>query len=266
MVDRVLPSLTSNKGLQVPQGSTMILGPDCLSLSDPDTPPGALTFSLHQPPQYGTLLLSGVTLTAGSNFSMKHIKELEVTYRHDGGPSQIDRFAFTASDTSRRGFLLDGKLQTEPVFFTIQVGKRKKYRLWVKLILIWFCCHFLSVWDSTMESYNKYDLAQTFLVYFQIKPLDKSSPEVMKLLPLWKAELLPDGRYGIFLTSRELKAQDRDSREEELIFCIVRSPYFGYLENITTGQYNDVILTTLHDAGQFTTLPFGCYSIYVGYH
>ncbi|XP_038124382.1 FRAS1-related extracellular matrix protein 1a isoform X2 [Cyprinodon tularosa] len=190
MVDRVLPSLTSNKGLQVPQGSTMILGPDCLSLSDPDTPPGALTFSLHQPPQYGTLLLAGVTLTAGSNFSMKHIKELEVTYRHDGGPSQIDRFAFTASDTSRRGFLLDGKLQTEPVFFTIQ-----------------------------------------------IKPLDKSSPEVMKLLPLWKAELLPDGRYGIFLTSRELKAQDRDSREEELIFWIVRSPYFGYLENITTGRF-----------------------------
>uniref|UniRef100_A0A3Q2EFW1 FRAS1-related extracellular matrix protein 1 n=1 Tax=Cyprinodon variegatus TaxID=28743 RepID=A0A3Q2EFW1_CYPVA len=215
MVDRVLPSLTSNKGLQVPQGSTMILGPECLSLSDPDTPPGALTFSLHQPPQYGTLLLAGVALTAGSNFSMKHIKELEVTYRHDGGPSQIDRFAFTASDTSRQGFLLDGKLQTEPVFFTIQ-----------------------------------------------IKPLDKSSPEVMKLLPLWKAELLPDGRYGIFLTSRELKAQDRDSREEELIFCIVRSPYFGYLENITTGQYNDVILSTLHDAGQFTTLPFGCYSIY----
>uniref|UniRef100_A0A3Q2Q6U8 FRAS1-related extracellular matrix protein 1 n=1 Tax=Fundulus heteroclitus TaxID=8078 RepID=A0A3Q2Q6U8_FUNHE len=190
IMDRVLPSLTSNKGLQVPQGSAMILGPDCLSLSDPDTPPRALTFFLRQPPQYGKLLLAGVALTADSNFTQEHIKELQVSYRHDGGPSQIDRFAFLASDTSNRGFLLDGKRQTEPVFFTIQ-----------------------------------------------IKPLDKSSPEVIKIVPLWKAELLSDGRYGIFLTSRELKAQDSDSREEELIFCIVRPPYFGYLENITTGRF-----------------------------
>lgn len=57
----------------------------------------------------------------------------------------------------------------------------------------------------------------------------------MKLLPLWKAELLGDGRYGIFLSSHAVKAQDSDSRDEELMFCIVRQPYFGYLENIMTG-------------------------------
>ncbi|XP_037613686.1 FRAS1-related extracellular matrix protein 1a isoform X1 [Sebastes umbrosus] len=190
MVDRILPSLTSNRGLSVPQGSSMILSPDRLVLSDPDTPPNALTFALLQPPQYGRLLLAGTTLTAGSNFTQRDIQELEVTYKHDGGPSQIDRFAFTASDSTNRGFLLDGQLHTEPVFFTIQ-----------------------------------------------IKPLDKSCPEVVKLLPLWKAELLVDGRHGIFVSSRELKAQDSDSREEELMFCIVRPPYFGYLENITTGGF-----------------------------
>ncbi|XP_070785815.1 FRAS1-related extracellular matrix protein 1a isoform X3 [Enoplosus armatus] len=190
MVDRILPSLSSNKGLSVPQGSSMILGPDRLAMSDPDTPPSTLTFVLLQPPQYGRLLLGGTALTASSNFTQRDIQELEVTYKHDGGPSQIDRFAFTASDSTNRGFLLDGRLHTEPVYFTIQ-----------------------------------------------IKPLDKSSPEVVKLLPLWKAELLGDGRHGIFLSSRELKAQDSDSREEELIFCIVRQPYFGYLENITTGGF-----------------------------
>ncbi|XP_073331288.1 FRAS1-related extracellular matrix protein 1a [Pagrus major] len=190
MVDRVLPSLSSNKGLSVPQGSSMILGPDCLAMSDPDTPPSALTFVLLQPPQYGRLLLGGATLTAGSNFTQRNIQELEVTYKHDAGPSQIDRFAFTASDSTSQGFLMDGRLHTAPVFFTIQ-----------------------------------------------IKPLDKYPPEVVKLLPLWKAELLGDGRYGIFLSSRELKAQDSDSREEELIFCIVRQPYFGYLENMTTGAF-----------------------------
>uniref|UniRef100_A0A665UUV3 Fras1 related extracellular matrix 1a n=1 Tax=Echeneis naucrates TaxID=173247 RepID=A0A665UUV3_ECHNA len=183
MVDRVLPSLTSNKGITVPQGSAMILGPDCLALSDPDTPPSALTFTLIQPPQYGRLLLAGSTLTAGSNFTYRHIQELELSYRHDGGPSQIDRFAFTASDSTNRGFLLNGHLHLDPVFFTIQVSDK------------------------------------------------------MKILPLWKAEVLGDKRYGIFLSSRELKAQDSDSREEELIFCIVRQPYFGYLENITTGTF-----------------------------
>ncbi|XP_074518325.1 FRAS1-related extracellular matrix protein 1a isoform X2 [Halichoeres trimaculatus] len=190
MVDRVLPSLTSNTGLTVPQGSSMILGPDCLTLSDPDTPPRDLTFILLQPPQYGDLTLGGRGLSAGSNFTQRDLQELEVAYKHDGGPSQIDRFTFSASDSSRRGFLLDGRLQTTPVFFTIQ-----------------------------------------------IKPLDKSPPEVVKLLPLWKSELLDDGRYGIFLSSHGLLAEDRDSRDEELIFSIVRQPYFGYLENITTGGF-----------------------------
>ncbi|XP_055084970.1 FRAS1-related extracellular matrix protein 1a isoform X2 [Periophthalmus magnuspinnatus] len=190
MVDRILPSLFNNKGLIVPRGSSMILGPDSLSMSDPDTPPSDVTFSLLQPPQYGRLLLDSVTLSTGSNFTQRNIQDLELMYKHDGGPALIDRFAFTASDSTHRGFLLDGKLQTQPEFFTIQ-----------------------------------------------IQSLDQSSPEVVKLLPLWKVEVLVDGRYGIFLSSRELKAQDDHSREEELLFSIVRQPYFGYLENITTGGF-----------------------------
>lgn len=121
-LDRILPSLSANRGLLAPQGTTVILGPDRLALSDPDTPPEALTFALSQPPQYGKLLLVGSALTSGSNFTQKNLQEVEVAYQHDGGPSQIDRFGFTASDGSARGFLLDGRLQTEPVFFTIQVA------------------------------------------------------------------------------------------------------------------------------------------------
>lgn len=122
MVDRILPSLTVNKGLTVPQGSSMMLGPDCLAMFDPDTPPNALTFVLVQPPQYGRLVLRGITLTAGSNFTQRDLQELDVTYKHDGGQSQIDRFGFTACDSTNRGFLLDGRLHTEAVFFTIQVS------------------------------------------------------------------------------------------------------------------------------------------------
>lgn len=123
-VDRILPSLSNNRGLSVPQGTTVILGPDRLALSDPDTPPEALTFALSQSPQYGKLLLAGSALTSGCNFTQKNIQEMEVAYQHGGGPSQIDRFGFTASDGSARGYLLDGRLQTAPVFFTIQVAAR----------------------------------------------------------------------------------------------------------------------------------------------
>lgn len=123
-VDRILPSLSSNRGLLVPQGTTVILGPDRLYLSDPDTPPEALSFALSQPPQYGKLLLAGSALTSGSNFTQKNIQEMEVAYQHNGGSSQIDRFGFTASDGTARGFLLDGRLQTAPVFFAIQVAAR----------------------------------------------------------------------------------------------------------------------------------------------
>ncbi|CAF93696.1 unnamed protein product, partial [Tetraodon nigroviridis] len=190
-VDRILPSLSANRGLRVPQGTTVLLGPDRLALSDPDTPAEALTFALSQPPQYGKLLLAGSALTSGSSFTQKNIQEVEVAYQHDGGPSQIDRFGFTASDSTARGFLLDGRLQTEPVFFTVQ-----------------------------------------------IQPLDQRAPDVLKLLPLWKAEPLGDGRHGIFLSSRELKAQDAGGgTDEQLMFRVTRQPYFGYLENITTGGF-----------------------------
>ncbi|CAB1345182.1 unnamed protein product [Coregonus sp. 'balchen'] len=188
--DRVLPSLACNSGLRVPQDSSMAVTPDTLALSDPDTPPSDLLFFLAQPPQYGTLLRGGVPLAAGGNFTQWDLQELDVTYRHGGGPSQIDRFAFTASDTTNRGFLLEGMVQTEPVIFTIQ-----------------------------------------------IEPLDSSAPEVVQLQSLWKAEVLSDGRYGIYLSSRELRAQDANTKDEDLTFHIHRPPYFGYLENTIKGSF-----------------------------
>ncbi|KAI2662157.1 FRAS1-related extracellular matrix protein 1 [Labeo rohita] len=159
MTDKVLPTLVRNTGLWVPQGSTMTLTSDVLFLSDPDSPHTALSYRVLQPPQYGQLLLKGQSLVTGRNFTQQNIQDLDVAYRHSGGASQIDRFKFTASDSTKRGFLLDGKVQTEPVFFTLQM--------------------------AVLET-------------------------------LWKVEILKDGRYGIFISSRELKAQDLNSADRDL--------------------------------------------------
>ncbi|XP_076144575.1 FRAS1-related extracellular matrix protein 1a isoform X3 [Alosa pseudoharengus] len=196
LTDRILPSLVRNGGLRVPQGSTVTLTPATLSLADPDTPPDLLTFTLRRPPQYGTLLLQGESLVARGNFTQQHLQELGVAYRHGGGASQIDRFTFMASDSTHNGFLLDGRVQTEPVFFTIE-----------------------------------------------IESLDNSAPVVVVQKTLWKAELLKDGRYGIFLSSNELQAQDAHSDDQQLLYYIIRAPYFGYLENSTTGEFVRVLFS-----------------------
>lgn len=121
MTDRVLPTLMQKAGLQVPQGSTITITTDNLHLSDPDTPPYSLFFMLVQPPQHGQLIVKGLPLAPGSNFTQQNLQNLDVAYRHSGGASQIDHFTFTAADSTARGFLVEGKLQAEPVFFSIQV-------------------------------------------------------------------------------------------------------------------------------------------------
>ncbi|XP_065144972.1 FRAS1-related extracellular matrix protein 1a [Paramisgurnus dabryanus] len=190
LTDKILPTLVQNTGLQVPQASTITLSPDALFLSDPDTPPTALIYKVIHPPQYGQLLLKGQPLVPGSNFTQKNIQDLDVAYKHSGGASQIDRFKFIASDSTERGFLVDGKVQTESVFFMLQ-----------------------------------------------IEALDSSAPQIVTLQTLWKAEALNDGRYGMFISSRELKAQDTNTADDRLIYHIIRAPYFGYLENSTNGEF-----------------------------
>lgn len=88
----------------------------------------------------------------------------------------------------------------------------------------------------------------TVYVCVQIEALDSSAPRVMVLETLWKVELLKDGRYGIYVSSRELKAQDPSSADEDLTFHILRPPYFGYLENATNGK-NEVYYKNVDHKG-----------------
>lgn len=114
-VDPVPGSLSLNRGLPVPQGSAVIIDPDSLATPIIDRPLCALTFALQQPPSYGLLLLKGAALTTGSAFTQENVDALDVSYQHDGGPSLIDHFTVSSSDSC-------GPLHTAHVVFILQVS------------------------------------------------------------------------------------------------------------------------------------------------
>eukprot|EP00061_Rhincodon_typus_P010261 g34423.t1 len=120
-IDRIPPTLMSNKGIRLVEGSMVSIPPDVLQLSDPDTPPQNLTYIIAQQPQHGQLHLKGTVLKQ-HNFSQLDVDNMDVAYKHAGGDLQIDSFTFVVTDMTNHGFLVNGKLQTEPSTFTIQAS------------------------------------------------------------------------------------------------------------------------------------------------
>ncbi|XP_069794621.1 FRAS1-related extracellular matrix protein 1b [Narcine bancroftii] len=187
--DRILPTVVNNKGLQLPDGASMVITPDNLQLTDPDTPTINLTYIIIQPPKYGNLYLRRNILSQ-DHFTQLNVNNLDISYKHNLGPSELDHFTFMASDGTNRGFLINGQMREEPVTFSIQVE------------------------------------------YF-----DKVSPLILINQSPTTIYHLRDGRFGIYITARHLKASDTASKDEELIYTILRPPYYGYLESENTGEY-----------------------------
>ncbi|XP_040397310.1 FRAS1-related extracellular matrix protein 1 isoform X2 [Cygnus olor] len=124
-VDQALPTLSRNMGLRLVEGAMVLLSPDVLQLSDPDTANEDLTFLLAQLPQYGHLYYRGAVLLQ-YNFTQRDVDNMDVAYKHRGGDSQIDKFTFVATDRTNQGFIVNGRVQIEPVAFTIQVDHLDK--------------------------------------------------------------------------------------------------------------------------------------------
>ncbi|XP_010193932.1 FRAS1-related extracellular matrix protein 1 isoform X2 [Colius striatus] len=186
-VDQDLPTLFRNTGLRIVEGATALLSPDVLQLSDSDTDKENLTFLLAQLPQYGNLYYRGAVLLQ-YNFTQQDVNNGNVAYKHRGGDSQTDRFTFVATDMTNQGFIVNGRVQSEPVAFTIQVDR-----------------------------------------------LDKVAPKIIRLHCFSDVELLENGKYGIYITTRSLKASDPNTEDDKIFFKILRGPNYGYLENTTTG-------------------------------
>lgn len=123
-VDSALPVLTRNRRLRLVEGAMGLLSTDHLQLTDPDTPPENLTFFLAQLPRHGYLYLRGKVLQ--HNFTQQDVDSRVVAYQHAGGGAQEDCFTFLATDRKNQGFVVDGKVQKEPVLFIIQVDQLDK--------------------------------------------------------------------------------------------------------------------------------------------
>lgn len=121
--DRIPPTLTTNTGLHITEGSSVPISSEILLLTDPDTALENLTYTVTLFPQYGKLLLGGIPLSPSQRrFTQVHINSMELVYKHLDGPAHIDQFSFLPSDGTNKGYLEYGQRKETPVLFTIQVS------------------------------------------------------------------------------------------------------------------------------------------------
>ncbi|KAM4022473.1 FRAS1-related extracellular matrix protein 1-like isoform 1-T2 [Anomaloglossus baeobatrachus] len=125
--DKIPPTLLNNKGLWIWEGEAIVITSDVLQITDPDSPLERLMFTITEYPQHGRLYLSGAVLQE-NHFTQIDINNLYLTYRHSGGPTERDRFSFTATDDTNVGFLLNGQLKEDSAVFVIQVNHVDKSR------------------------------------------------------------------------------------------------------------------------------------------
>ncbi|KAM5148134.1 LOW QUALITY PROTEIN: FRAS1-related extracellular matrix protein 1-like [Mantella aurantiaca] len=71
----------------------------------------------------------------------------------------------------------------------------------------------------------------------QVEHVDKMPPKIVHKERPSTVENLKDGKSVIQITSRNLKASDPDSTDDDLLYVMLRSPGFGHLENAKTGDH-----------------------------
>ncbi|KAJ7332654.1 hypothetical protein JRQ81_014834, partial [Phrynocephalus forsythii] len=118
--DRIPPTLIHNKGLRIVEGGKGFLTRDVLQLTDIDSPVKNLTYIITQDPQHGHLYVKDLAIHWGQ-FTQLDVDDTKVYYRHNGGPGQIDKFSFIATDKVNHGVLVNGELRDDAIEFTIEV-------------------------------------------------------------------------------------------------------------------------------------------------
>ncbi|MBD1938670.1 cadherin-like domain-containing protein [Microcoleus sp. FACHB-68] len=90
-----VPVLSTNAGLTLNEGTSANVSSGVLQVTDVDTAPAQLIYSVTNSPTNGTLFLNGVATTS---FTQDDINNNRVTYLHNGSETTTDSFTFTVSD------------------------------------------------------------------------------------------------------------------------------------------------------------------------
>nr|XP_061790288.1 FRAS1-related extracellular matrix protein 1-like [Nerophis lumbriciformis] len=77
--------------------------------------------------------------------------------------------------------------------------------------------------------------ADVFCIH--VEHVDQTPPVLTVLGQPSEVVRLSDGRYGVYITSKQLRAVDDDAPADRLQFSILTPPAFGHLENVRTGAY-----------------------------
>lgn len=92
------PRILANAGFAVLRGAQHGLTGAELAVSDGDSAPDRLVYTLQTPPSHGVLLLNGLPLPANGQFTQADIDAGRLSYRHDGSATAADGFLFTVTD------------------------------------------------------------------------------------------------------------------------------------------------------------------------
>lgn len=91
------PTISTNTGLTLNPGATVVINNTELAATDPDNRADQLTFTVTIAPVHGSVLLSGTPTTT---FTQADINAGLVSYQNAGGTANSDSFTFTVSDGS----------------------------------------------------------------------------------------------------------------------------------------------------------------------
>ena len=94
----IAPVVIRNEVLGVPPGGGNTITVNELEVQDSESSPEELEFTIITLPEHGQLFRGGDLLGVGDEFTQQTINLFNLTYVHDGGPSEADSFTFIVED------------------------------------------------------------------------------------------------------------------------------------------------------------------------
>ena len=133
-VDDVLPVLTTNVELLVPQNGYQVIKPTNLEVVDQDTLSTKVEYLITQSPTYGQLLKGGLPIEG--SFTQADIDKGDIVYQHLIGQPLQDEFYFTVFDGTNEGYVINNVVYKRPLRYTvnIEIVDRSPPRLITKII------------------------------------------------------------------------------------------------------------------------------------